>query len=73
MDDEQTTKNLEKDVSRQSFPTVPNDSTILQPFWVRCGSVWTNLMDRKFMESQLYFVLCCGSIFWFLLILEEVI
>jgi hypothetical protein len=73
MDDEQTTKNLEKDVSRQSFPTVPNDSTILQPFWVRCGSVWTNLMDRKFMESQLCVVLYCGTIFWVVYLLSQIV
>ena len=47
--------------------------TILQSVWIRCRSIFPNVVDREFMESQLYLVLCCGSIFWFLLILGEII
>jgi hypothetical protein len=73
MDDECENKNLEKNVSGQSFPALFNVGVILQSFWIRCRSVFSNVVDREFMESQLYFVLCCGSILWFLLIFEEII
>lgn len=73
MDDDSEKQNLEKDVSGQSFPALFNVSIILQSFWIRCRSICSNVVDREFMESQLYFVLCCGSILWFLLIFEEII
>ena len=50
-----------------------NAGSILQSFWVRCCSVWTNIMDRKFMESQLRVVLCCGGIFWIIYLLSQII
>ena len=73
MDDDSEKQNLEKNVSGQSLPNLFNVSVILQSFWIRCCSVFSNVMDRKFVESQLYFVLYCGSIFWTLLILEKII
>jgi hypothetical protein len=73
MDDECENKNLEKNVSGQSFPALFNVGVILQSFWIRCRSICSNVVDREFMESQLYFVLCCGSILWVLLIFEEII
>ena len=73
MDDDSRKQNLEKDIPRQFIPTISDDSTILQPFWVRRGSIWSNIMDRKFMESQLRVVLYCGSILWILLILKKII
>jgi hypothetical protein len=73
MDDDSRKQNLEEVIPRQFIPTISNDSTILQPFWVRCGSVCTNLMDRKFMESQLRVVLRCGSIFWIIYLLSQII
>ena len=73
MDDDSRKQNLEEDIPRQFIPTISNDSTILQPFWVRCCSIWTNIMDRKFMESQLRVVLYCGSIFWIIYLLSQII
>jgi hypothetical protein len=73
MDDDSEKQNLEKNVSRQSLPNLFNVGVILQSFWIRCRSVFPNVVDREFMESQLYLVLCCGSIFWGLLILETII
>jgi len=73
MDDDSEKQNLEKNVSGQSFPALFNVGVILQSFWIRCRSVFSNVVDREFMESQLYLVLCCGSILWFLLIFEEII
>ena len=73
MDDDSEKQNLEKNVSGQSLPNLFNVGIILQSIWIRCRSVFSNVMDRKFVESQLYFVLYCGSIFWILLILEKII
>ena len=50
---------------------VPNAGSILQSFWVRCRSVFPNITDRKFMESELRFVLYCGILFWFIYLLYE--
>jgi len=73
MDDDSEKQNLEKNVSRQPIANIFNVGVILQSFWIRCRSVFSNVVDREFMESQLYLVLCCGSIFWGLLILETII
>lgn len=73
MDDDSEKQNMEKNVSGQSLPNLFNVSIILQSIWIRCRSVFSNVMDRKFVESQLYFVLYCGSIFWILFLLEKII
>ena len=41
-----------------------NVGLILQSIWVRCRSVFPNATNRKFMESELRFVLYCGGILW---------
>lgn len=48
---------------------VPNVSSILQSFWVRCRTIFPNTTDRDFMESELRFVLYSGIIFWILFLL----
>ena len=73
MDDDSEKQNLEKNVSGQSLPNMFNVGIILQSLWIRCRSVFSDVMDREFMESQFYFVLYCGSIFWFVLLLEKII
>ncbi len=50
-----------------------NDSSILQSLWIRCRSIFPNTTDRKFMESELRFVLYCGIIFWGIYLLYETI
>jgi len=69
--DKQT--NVEKFVSGQSITNLFNVGTILQSFWVRCRSVFPNITDRKFMESELRFVLYCGGIFWILYLLSQIV
>ena len=64
-------QNLEKHISRQHITNMPNVGTFFQSIWFRCGSVFSNIMDRKFMESKLRFVLCCGSFLWFLYLLSK--
>ena len=38
--------------------------TILQSLWIRCRAIFPNITDRKFMESELRFVLYSGVILW---------
>jgi hypothetical protein len=48
-----------------------NAGTILQSIWVRCRTIFPNITDRKFMESELRFVLYSGVIFWGLYVVYE--
>ena len=45
--------------------------SILQSLWIRCRSVFPNITDRKFMESELRVVLYCGLFFWSIYLLYE--
>jgi len=45
--------------------------SILQSIWVRCRTIFPNITDRKFMESELRFVLYSGAIFWTLYVVYE--
>jgi len=48
-----------------------NAGTILQSIWVRCRTIFPNITDREFMESELRFVLYSGVIFWTLYLVYE--
>jgi hypothetical protein len=50
-----------------------NAGTILQSIWVRCRTIFPNITDRKFMESELRFVLYSGVILWGLYMAYEAI
>ena len=50
-----------------------NAGTILQSFWIRCRTIFPYATDRKFMESELRFVLYSGVVFWGLYLLYEII
>ena len=41
-----------------------NAGTILQSLWIRCRTIFPNATDRKFMESELRFVLYSGVVLW---------
>jgi hypothetical protein len=71
MDDGKQNKGLEKDFSRQSFSDFFNVGTILQSIWIRCRSVFPDITDRKFMESELRFVLYCGIVLWIIHLLSQ--
>ena len=73
MEDGEKHTNVEKDLSRQSFSNIFNVGTILQSFWVRCRSVFPNITDRKFMESELRVVLYCGVILWVIYLLSQIV
>ena len=48
-----------------------NAGTILQSFWVRCRTIFPYATDRKFMESELRFVLYSGFVFWTIYLVYE--
>ena len=73
MEDGEKRKNMEKNVPRESFSTISNDSSILQSVWIRCSSIFFNLKNRKFMEGELRVVLYCGSIFWIIYLLSKIV
>ena len=50
-----------------------NVGLILQSFWVRCRSVFPNITDREFMESELRFVLYCGTFLWIVYLLSQIV
>lgn len=47
--------------------------SFLQSVWVRCRTVFPNITDGKFMESELRIVLYCGLFFWGIYLLCEAI
>jgi len=49
-----------------------NAGTILQSVWVRCRTIFPTATDRKFMESELRFVLYSGFVFWGLYVLYQI-
>jgi hypothetical protein len=61
----------QKDDAIQRLELVP--SSFLQSFWVRCRSIFPDITDRKFMESELRYVLYCGIFLWILHLLWQVI
>jgi len=73
MEDGSKNKNVEKSVSRQSFPNIFNVGIVFQSIWVRCRSIFPDITDRKFMESELRFVLYCGTFLWVIYLLSQVI
>ena len=50
-----------------------NAGTILQSVWIRCRTIFPNITDGKFMESELRFVLYSGVILWGLYLFYETI
>jgi hypothetical protein len=47
--------------------------TILQSVWIRCRSIFPTATDRKFMESELRFVLYSGVVLWTLYLVYQTI
>jgi len=73
MEDGGKNKNVEKSVSRQSFPNIFNVGIVFQSIWVRCRSIFPDITDREFMESELRFVLYCGTFLWIVYLLSKII
>ena len=73
MEDGLKNKNMAKNVSKQSFSNIFNVGIIFQSIWIRCRSVFPDITDRKFMESELRFVLYCGTFLWIIYLLSKII
>ena len=73
MDDGDKQTNVEKNFSRQSLPNIFNVGIVFQSIWVRCRSIFPDITDRKFMESELRFVLYCGTFLWIIYLLSKII
>lgn len=50
-----------------------NAGVILQSIWVRCRSIFPTATDRSFMESELRFVLYCGTFLWVVYLLSKIV
>jgi len=73
MTDGDKQKNLEKNVSGQPLPNIFNAGFVFQSIWIRCRSIFPNITDRKFMESELRLVLYCGTFFWIVYLFSQII
>ena len=73
MEDGEKNENEEKDPPRQPIAGIFNARVILQSFWIRCRTVFPNITDRKFMESELRLVLYCGGFLWIVYLLSQII
>lgn len=73
MEDGEKNQNVEKDPPRQPIAGIFNARAILQSFWIRCRTVFPNITDRKFMESELRLVLYSGCFLWIVYLLSKVI
>ena len=60
MDSEQNEESTEGDPS----DAVPNGRTLLQSIWIRYNTILADTVDRKFMESELRYVLYSGIVLW---------
>ena len=51
----------------------PFPGPILQSFWVRCRTILPDITNGKFMESELRYVLYCGTILWIAYLVSQAI
>ena len=58
---------------QKTINNIPDGGNVLQSIWIRCRSIFPNTLDRKFMESELRFVLYCGAFLWFIYLLSKII
>ncbi len=75
MDDGDSKNNKQAEKQRKQTDAIQrrsiDDGTVLQSLWVRCRSIFPTATDRKFMESELRFVLYSGVILWTLYLVYE--
>ena len=49
----------------------PLPGSVLQSIWIRCRSIFPDITNGKFMESELRYVLYCGVAFWLAYLLSQ--
>ena len=47
--------------------------SLLQSVWVRCRTIFPDITNGKFMESELRYVLYCGIILWIAHLVSKII
>lgn len=57
---------------KQNINMVPSIRPIFQSFWIRYNTILASILDRKFVESQLRYVLYCGTILWTIYLLSTI-
>jgi hypothetical protein len=73
MDDANKQGNVAENSTGESVSNIFNARFVFQSIWIRCRSVFIDITDRKFMESELRFVLYCGIVLWSLYLLSQII
>jgi hypothetical protein len=75
MDDGDSKNNQQAEKQRKQNNAVQrygiDAGVILQSIWVRCRTIFPTATDRKFMESELRFVLYSGLVFWTIYLVYE--
>jgi hypothetical protein len=59
----------QKNKFRDSSSRMPNDSNVLQPFWVRRAFCVGNEMDRFLLDYGFNFLLPFGAFLWLVFLL----
>jgi hypothetical protein len=70
-DSQKLNANLEKNTKRKLGYHLPNAGNVFQSIWVRCRSIFSDTMDREFVESEFRFVLYCGAILWVIYLIAK--
>jgi len=75
MDEGDSKNNQQAEKQRKQIDAIQRHGidvgAVLQSLWVRCRTIFPYATDRKFMESELRFVLYSGFIFWGLYLAYE--
>jgi hypothetical protein len=72
MEDGESKTTREKSIYRKSVRKISNVSDVFQSIWIRHCSVPTDITNRKFVESELRFILSIGSIFWVIYFITKI-
>ena len=64
MEDGEKQVYVAENVSRQPVTNISNDCSFFQSIWIRYNTILADTVDRKFMESELRYVLYSGIVLW---------
>ena len=58
-----------EDGDLQGYDPIPG--SVLQSVWIRCRTIFPDITNGKFMESELRYVLYCGIVLWLAHLLSQ--
>jgi hypothetical protein len=70
MDDDSQSKNLEVDPIKEDLHNMFNVRNVFQSIWVRCTIQDDDGLDRFLLDYGCNFLWYCGSVFWFIYLLQ---